>query len=530
MTVVKNAVIACEAKQSRVVLRNPGLLRRFASRNDDSNHWRSSLNMLALAWAGLFLLFWRDAFDMAAIWWNSSTFNHCMLIVPVLAWLVAQRKPQLLALNPQSWWPALLYIAVGAFGWLLGEAAGVGLARQLGLVMMLQGSVAAILGLNVARGLLFPLFYIFFLVPFGEEAVPMLQTVTAKMCMVLLAASGIPAHIDGIFITTPGGYFKVAEACSGVKFLVAMVAIGALVCNLSFRSWLRRMAFMAVCVIVPILANGLRAFGTIYIAQSRGITFAASFDHVFYGWIFFAIVIASIMGLGWRFFDKRADAPAFDPARLQGVIWGRLSNNVALAAVLVLAALPVAWSATVMARTSPVPAQIALPQVKGWSIISYQPRYPWQPNFAGSSHHLLGRYRGASGAEVDLYIAVYDRQEEGRELVGYGQGAVDPKSRWAWTANLSAPDNAKAERITAPGPVARDVISFYRVGGVTTGSATKTKLATMKTRLLGGNQQAVAVLISAEHQGKVSPRPELDRFIRDLGDINKVADHMAGLD
>jgi exosortase A len=492
--------------------------------------WQKPLRMLSAIWGAILLLFWHDAFDMSRIWWNSSTFNHCLLIVPVLWWLVAQRMEQLAQLRPQSWWPALLYIAAGAGGWLLGQAAGVGLARQAGLVMMLQGSVAAILGLNVTRGLLFPLFYMFFLVPFGEEAVPVLQTVTAQMCMVLLGWAGISAHIDGIFITTPGGYFKVAEACSGVKFLVAMAAIGALVSNLCFARWPRRTAFMAVSIIVPVFANGLRAFGTIYIAQNHGIEFASGFDHVFYGWIFFGLVIALVIGLGWRFFDKRADAPAFDPETLQAPFRGAISGTLALAGLMAVIALPVGWSAIVMARSSPVPHQIYLPKIQGWSIVSYEPHYPWNPHFSGSSHHLLGRYRNALGQEVDLFIAVYDRQAEGRELVGYGQGAVDPASKWAWTATLSAPGNAKAERITAPGPLARDVISFYRVGGLTTGSAAKTKLATMKTRLLGGNQQAVAILVSAEHKDNKSPRTSIDAFIKDMGSIDKMADHMAGSD
>jgi EpsI family protein len=358
----------------------------------------------------------------------------------------------------------------------------------------------------------------------------MLQTVTAKMCMVLLGWTGVPAHIDGIFITTPGGYFKVAEACSGVKFLVAMVAMGALVSNLCFTSWSRRIAFMATCIIVPIIANGLRAFGTIYIAQSQGIEFAASFDHVFYGWIFFAIVMALIFGMGWRFFDKHAAAPAFDPAKLQSSTGYKVRTGWALGLVLAIAALPVAWSTVVANRGTNVPSRIYLPQVKGWIVVPYAPSYPWKPRFDGNTHNLLGRYRNASGAEVDLFIAVYDRQREGRELVGYGQGAVDPGSRWAWTENLSAPDNAKAERITAPGPVAREVISFYRVGGVTTGSSAKTKLATMKARLLGGNQQAVAILVSAERQGDKSPRALLDIFIKDMGNVDKMADRMAGLD
>jgi exosortase A len=491
--------------------------------------WAQHVKLLALSWVVILGLFWRDARDMAMIWWDSSTFNHCLLILPILWWLVNQRKVLLLKLTPQSWWPPLFYVAAGAGGWLLGDAAGLAVARQLGLLMMLQGSVAAILGRNVTAGLLFPLFYMFFLLPFGEEFVPLLQIVTAKMCMVFLAWSGIPAHIDGIFISTPNGYFKVAEACSGVKFLIAMVAYGALVSNVCFRRWPRRFAFMVACVIVPVIANGIRAFGTIYIAQKSGIEFASGFDHIFYGWIFFGIVIALVMAIGWPFFDRKADAPAFDPVRLQHTTRANMPTRMVVGLLAVAIASPFLWTQIVAAKASPVPSQINMPVVPGWQVVSYTPRYAWEPNFAGASHHLLGRYRNTAGQNVDLYIAVYDRQGEGRELIGFGQGAVDPESNWAWTSDIAAPANGKAERITAPGPVAREVVSFYRVNGVTSGSNLQIKLASMMARLFGGHQQATAILVSAEQDGKQSPRPAIDRFIADLGDIDKVADGMAGL-
>ena len=494
-----------------------------------ASQWRRSLQMLAAAWAALLLLFWRDAADMAAIWWNSSTFNHCLLILPIFGWLVMQRRELLAQLTPQSWWPPLVYVGAGAFGWLLGDAAGVAVARQLGLCMMLQGSVSALLGPNVTRGLLFPLFFMFFLVPMGEELVPPLQTITAKMCMALLALTGVPAHIEGIFISTPVGLFRVAEACSGIEFLIAMITLGALVANLCFKSWARRIAFMAACVAVPVIANGLRAFGTIYIAQYAGIDFAAGFDHIVFGWVFFAIVIAIVTGGAWRFFDKRADEPAFDPTQLQQQVRFAGSTAAVLAGLLLVVAAPPAWSRMVAAKESPVPARIALPDVPGWQVVPYHPRHEWRPRFDGVSHHLLGRYRNATGQEVDLFIAVYDRQSEGRELVGFAQGAVDPDSDWSWSSNADAPANGKAEQITAPGPVQREVVSFYRVDGVTTGSATKIKLATLKARLLGGNQQAVAILVSAEQQGKVSTRPVIDAFLHDIGNIDKLADRMAGL-
>lgn len=490
--------------------------------------WQRSLQYLGVAWGALLLLFWRDAADMAAIWWNSSTFNHCLLIIPILIWLVVQRKGLLEELKPQPWMPAVLYGAVGAGGWLIGDAAGLAVARQLGLIMMLQGSVATLLGPNVTRGLLFPLFYMFFLVPIGEEAVPALQTLTAKMCMLFLGWTGIPAHIDGIFITTPAGLFRVAEACSGVKFLIAMVAYGVLVANLCFKSWGRRAAFLAVCVIVPIIANGLRAFGTIYIAHHQGIAFAASFDHVFYGWIFFGIVIALVMGSTWRFFDKRADAPAFDPATLQKPVPRTTSAFSAIAAILLCAVIPFGWSAYISAKTSSVPDRIVLPQVDGWEVVPYSPTVAWTPRFAGGSHYLSGRYRSVEGREADLFVVVYDRQSEGRELIGFGQGAIDPNGFWSWNGNSQAPMNGRAERIKTKG-AAREVVSFYRVNGITSGSVARIKLATLQARLLNGDQQAVAIIVSAEQIGDRSPRPAIDAFVKSLGNIDKVADRFAGL-
>ncbi|HEV7233455.1 MAG TPA: exosortase A, partial [Sphingorhabdus sp.] len=462
------------------------------------------------------------------IWWNSSTFNHCLLILPILVWLVVQRKELLAELEPKPWTPALLYGAVGAGGWLLGDAAGLAVARQLGLIMILQGSVAAILGPNVTRGLLFPLFYMLFLVPIGEEAVPALQTLTAKMCMLLLGWAGIPAHIDGIFITTPTALFRVAEACAGVKFLIAMVAYGALVANLCFQSWARRAVFMSVCVIVPIIANGLRAFGTIYVAHHQGIEFAVGVDHIFYGWIFFGLVIALVMALSWRFFDKRADAPAFDPAELNDPVSPTTSLLRAVMAVLLIAAVPFGWSSYVSAKISSVPARIALPKVDGWQIVPYVPAVHWTPRFDGASHYLFGRYRNAQGQEADLFVAVYDRQGEGRELVGFGQGAIDPDGDWSWVADAPAPSSGKAQRIMTRG-AAREVVSFYRVNGVTSGSAAEIKFATLKARLLNGDQQAVAILVSAEQRDNAPARPAIDAFVKSLGEIDKVADRFAGL-
>jgi exosortase A len=495
----------------------------IALKGIEASVWRTHLVAAALAGAAILALFSQDAADIVSIWWNDSTFNHCLLIGPIIAWLVWQRVPELRQLIPAAWWPGLFPVGAGAFGWLLGEASGVDFARQLGLLLMVEGAIVACLGKAVARALAFPLFYALFLVPFGEEIVPVMQTLTAGIAAILLALSNVPAHLEGIFITTPTGYFEVAEACAGVKFLIAMAAFGALVANLCYRSWRRRLAFLAMAMAVPVFANGVRAWGTIYIAYLTSIDFAAGFDHVVYGFIFFAIVIALILAIGWRFFDRGVDDPWFDPRALQPEPPRGAPLPLVMAAMAGLVVAAPAWSRLITAAgVRALPAQTALPEIPGWQRVPRAPGIPWRPHFAGADRLVVGHYRDSQGRNVDLAIAVFERQSEGRELVGFGQGAVAPQGRWAWTADARPPPDGRAERIASHG-LERQVVSFYRVGGIVTGSGVGVKLETLKVRLLGGRQRAVAVLVSSES------RPAIDDFLNVLGPIAPLADHAAGL-
>ena len=306
------------------------------------------LLQLALVWTGLVALTARDWAAMAHQWWDISTYNHILLIPPILVWLVRLRWAELSRLAPKAWWPGIALLVGAAAVWLAGSTLDINLIAQAGAVMMLQACVPLLLGPRVAAGLLFPLGYMAFLVPFGDEIVPQLQAITAAMAIELTHLSGVPATIEGVFIDTPAGLFEVAEACSGVKFLVAMVALGTLAAHLCFAGWKRRALFMAAAVVVPVLANGVRAWGTIYIAQSQGIEFAAGFVHIVYGWVFFAVVMAILLGSAWRFFDRSPDDPLVDVAGLEASpLLARLARHGvdgwrAVAAIL-LVGLSAAW-------------------------------------------------------------------------------------------------------------------------------------------------------------------------------------------
>ena len=283
--------------------------------------WKSALTRLALGWAALIAIAYREWGEMLHQWWNIDTYSHILLVPALIGWLVWMRREEIMKAEPKPFWPGLILLALALGLWLVGKISGINLFAHTGAVAALQAAVVTVLGLRPVMMLLLPLGFMAALVPFGDELIPTLQGVTAEITIFLTRLSGIPASINGIYIDTPVGLFIVAEACSGVKFLIAMVTLGVLVCFTAFDSWRKRAAFMLACVIVPILANGVRAWGTIFIAQSQGIEFAEGFDHIVYGWVFFAIVIAILIGGAWRYFEREPEDAGYTFAELAEFGW-----------------------------------------------------------------------------------------------------------------------------------------------------------------------------------------------------------------
>ena len=498
--------------------------------------WRTAIARLAVVWVALFAVFASDWAAMAGQWWDISTYNHMILIPLIEGWLVWQRRDQLAKLEPCGWWPGLLLFAGAGFLWVLGAFSGLDLARQAGVVAMLGASVPLLLGVRVTAALLFPLCYLAFLVPFGEELVKPLQMITAHITIGLTHFSGIPAVIDGVFIDTPAGLFEVAEACSGVKFLIAMIAFGVLAANVCFIDWRRRIALIAACLVVPVLANGVRAWATIYAAQIVGVEKAAGFDHIVYGWIFFALVLTLVIAGAWRFFDRPVHEPMVDAesigrsrplARLEQA--GRAKARTVLAAIGIVVLGFNVWAFAADRLEAPMPRQIDLPRVPGWTRVNYAPQLHWEPRAEGAEHKLLGSYRDGLGRKVDVFVALYAAQGEGREAGGFGQGALMPDSPWSWQAPVAAFDEGKGERLLGLGHIERVAMTWYRTGELLSGSNARLKLAVIADRLMFRARPTAMLVLSAEDGDTIGAEDAIAAFRRSTGPLDAWMDHMAQL-
>jgi EpsI family protein len=290
-----------------------------------------------------------------------------------------------------------------------------------------------------------------------------------------------------------------------------------------------------LCVVMPVLANGVRAWGTIFVAQYKGAAVAGGFDHIVYGWIFFAVVIALVIGLAWRFFDRAVDDPMIDadvlkasPLLARMERWG-IRPLVALVALAVMVLAGQGWALAADRLSAPLPSQIFLPQVPGWTRADYAPAAWWEPRASGADHRLLGRYRNADGKQVDVFFAIYAAQDEGREAGGFGQGALRPESGWDWLAPGPDVAHAKTDRLLGKGRKQRLAETYYHTGNLLTGSNTQLKLANMADRLLLRERPTMLLILSAEEGEHSSAEAATAAFRQSTGPVDRWMDRIAGV-
>jgi exosortase A len=414
-----------------------------------------------------------------------------------------------LALIPTQPAPWVLLPMAGACAlWLLGELAGVNAATQLALVALLVLSVPLVFGWALARALTFPLLFLFFAVPIGEFMVPSMMGWTADFAAMAVRLSGVPIYREGLQFVIPSGTWSVVEACSGVRYLIASFMVGTLFAYLNFQSPRRRALFMVASLLVPIVANWVRAYLIVMIGHLSSNRLAAGVDHIIYGWVFFGLVIGGMFMLGARYAEP--DAPvasggAVPPTGPRGglaVTW-RVG---AMAVLLLLAAQGVMWQFN-RPHGGPLP-QLALPDRAGAWAADGDALTSWTPAYSHAVAAAARTYR-AGGTAVGLRVAYYRDQGYERKLVTSTNNLVDAEAHgeWAQTAAgatvLPAAAGGGLAMRTAdlrgspePGSPAAQrlrVWSVYWIGGHYTTSDVRARLTLAFNRLLGQGDDAAVL-------------------------------------
>jgi exosortase A len=501
--------------------------------------WRFMAILTLAAIATILAIYQQTVLSTVAIWLRSETFTHGFFIFPISAYLIWMQHKSLAEISPCPDYRGLLAMSGVGLGWLLADAGSVQVVAQLCLVAMIPLTVWTMLGLRVARAITFPLGFLFFAVPFGEFLIPPLMDFTADFVVTALQITRIPVYREGTFFTIPSGQWSVVEGCSGLRYLIASFTLGTLYGYLTYRSNKRRLIFAALSLIVPILANGMRAYLIVMIAHLSNMQLALGVDHYIYGWVFFGIVMTLLFWIGafWREdqpdHQRQENRIAVDTTR--GTITHRRFVMAGVITILVAALWP-AYAAYLDSRSIKTDGlTIKLPESnQGWHLQA-TPLTDWQPHYVGTHAQTMHTYR-KDNKIISVYLGYYRTQRQDAELINSQNYMIQQKHPiWSkvgegqHTISLRG-KNETIQQTLLRAPNNRLLIwSWNNLGGIYTTNPYLAKLLLAKAKLFGQRDDGAVIIISTPYEGTLeSAALSLQSFANDMlpaidANLNEVA-------
>lgn len=471
------------------------------------------LLLMLVAFIAPLLMYFDTARSIVAIWYRSETFAHGFIIVPICLWLVWRQRANFYTMPPTPWWPPLALMVLAGMLWTVAGVADVQVVQQYALVLMIPITALALFGRRLAMSLAFPLLFLLAAVPFGEVFIDPLISFTADFTVWCLHLIGMPVLRNGTVFEIPSGNWSVVEACSGVRYLISSITIGWLYAYLTYRSNVRRAMFIAMAVVVPIFANGLRAFMIVMIGHLSGMRLAVGVDHIIYGWLFFGLVMFLMFWIGnfWREDEQPVAAAAVRTTR--PLLLPAPAPLAALTAALLLAGAvwPAMMAYSQRASYDPRPVQLA-PVAVSWTATS--PWSDWEPEYAAPDARATASYVAAGSTEpVTMHVLYYRNQNRNKSLVSSTNRLTHGEHDIRQTASATRSETVDGQTIAIREGFLKTprgnllVWQWHWIDGGHTISNVVGKLHQARAKLAGRPDDGAAILLSAPYD----ERPEKAR-------------------
>lgn len=490
--------------------------------------WKQRLLVLLTAMVLLFLVFYGTVESMVQIWLRSETFTHGFLILPISLYLIWQNKNKVISIEPNTQLMALPLIAIVTFGWLMASLVDVLIVQQWAFVTLILLVVLLVLGWTVVKAILFPLFYLYFAVPFGEQFITPMMHMTAEFVITAIELTGIPIYSEGTFFTLPSGNWSVVEGCSGVRYLIASIALGTLYAYLTYSSYLKRSVFILASIVFPIVANWIRAFMIVMLGHFSDMKLATGVDHLVYGWVFFGIVLFVMFWVGSYWRDSEDEEVETTIAALKQEKLSRFLLTV-ISGVFIISMGPLMDyrvnqdSQHILADKS----EINLLVNQHWDKLESE-SIQWTPQYINPTVSFQAAYKDTSQSidnTMGLYIAYYAVQQQDSELIN-SQNIMIPQKHPVWRQLRKVKHQIKLQNQsevvfeTHLNSNRDDLLIWHWnvIAGKVVINSYQAKLIEALNKLTGGSQGEYAVVLYTrfEKDDIEKSREKMQQFVNDM--------------
>lgn len=242
--------------------------------------------------AGLiFFLYSSVIKNLVLQWWTDVDYGHGFF-VPLLSgyilwhererWTESEVKPSTFG----------FVVMLGAVGLLLLGSLGAELyISRFSMLVLLAGMILFLAGWKTLRAVSFPLSYLIWMIPIpviiSSQITFPLQLVASRLATAGLELVHVPVLRDGNVLVMSNYSLEVAEACSGIRSLMTLIALAVAYGYLAERRRWVRYVLALVMIPIAIVTNGIRILGAGMMAHRYGPSTAEGFLHGFSGWFVF---------------------------------------------------------------------------------------------------------------------------------------------------------------------------------------------------------------------------------------------------
>jgi len=462
--------------------------------------------------------------------WNeleSGDYGHGYLVLLICIYLIYYNRQRLSALTPCPEYKALLAVLAAGMLWLVAALVDIEILQAVGLLLLVLSILWAALGTRVIQVLAFPVLYMGFAIPVWFPLSPILQEITADVVFGLIRVLEIPALRIENMIVLPAGRLSIEEACSGLRYFIAALALGTLFAYLNYVTVRDRLIVVLVSAGAGVLANILRVFIVVYLGYSTDMQHSLVTDHVMFGWYLFGGLVVALLVIDTLLHSMRSPGVNDTASTVldeQESYSQDLNNKVPcykaklqymviiLSGVLLVSAGPamVYWVNNQL-RSSSYPAQIKLSSTTGeWSVIDSE-EDDWAPLYRGAIDYRVV-FQDKNNREIYLYLGMYPTQKQGEELINDLNRISDNKvwhTRYERAKLYNAGGQQVLEQILEKEDGSRRLVWYwYHVAGQDTVNEYQAK-ALQVLGLLNGKRHASIVAVAA----KLDNEPEYTREI-----------------
>ncbi len=244
-------------------------------------------------------LYWQTVYGMVMDWYVDENYSHGFLIPLISGYLLWQRKDVIknVTLSPSS--TGLPIVLMGLAVYLVGNVAGESFTMRISMLVVLMGTILFGYGSTLFKTVSFPFFYLIFMIPlpyiFYDSIAFPLKLLVSKYSVGFLKIIGIPVLREGNVIQLVNTTLEVADACSGIRSIISLLALSMALAYFTQRGWIKKWILVVLAIPIAIFANSIRVIGTGILADRYGAGVAEGFFHEFAGLVIFGVAMVMLI-------------------------------------------------------------------------------------------------------------------------------------------------------------------------------------------------------------------------------------------